>query len=232
MLNLLPKSIIINNILETLRKDPEYGVVKLLEKIKVKTPEDQALMNQVLNYYTSSPTAKMQIKNLVYNTDKKILYAFAEKIYDTFNKQPLMIDFLRLVSVEEVMHPGTYDIIFPIIELKSLNESVKNMMMNMKNNGNIFFTSLVVTPENFKTVTSDEVVYTLIKNGVRGIFYRLKSDSPQLESAIIQKIHEIRTTKPILAFYMKPIILPYEGTYYQITEIVNGTPYSIDLRVR
>ena len=32
MLNLLPKGIIINNIVDTLKKDPENGVVKLLEK--------------------------------------------------------------------------------------------------------------------------------------------------------------------------------------------------------
>ena len=103
MLNLLPKSMIINNIVDTLQKDPEGGVVKLLEKLKPKDPAERALLAQVMAYYKNSTTAKMQIKNLVYNTSKKTLYAFIEKLYDAASSAPpVILNFLRMMTMSEV----------------------------------------------------------------------------------------------------------------------------------
>ena len=234
MLNLLPKGIIINNIVDTLKKDPENGVVKLLESAlsRAKTAEDQALLAQVIDYYATSTTAKMQIKNLVYNTSKRTLYAFAEKVYDALSVPPIVFNFMRMMSITEASKLKSGYPIFPVIDLKNLNDPVKTVLANLKNNGQIFFASVALDEKNFDIVTSDEVILVLVKHGVRAIFYRMPQENTELEAQLHAKITQIRTDRPILAFFMKKKD-PLNGASlnYVISENVSGNDYVIGLKL-
>ena len=221
MLNLLPKGIIINNIVDTLKKDPENGIVKLLEKLSsnVKSPDEQALLRQVMAYYATSVTAKMQVRNLVYNTSKRTLYAFAEKIYDAVSQPPIVLNyspkgisstshssvvelsFMRIMTIAEASKLRSGHPIFPVIDLKNLNDASKEILSNLKNDVQIFFASIALTEENFAVITSDEVILTLVKHGVRAIFYRISTTNTTLEERLLEKIQQIRTQRPILAFF-------------------------------
>lgn len=229
MLNLLPKSMIINNIVDTLKKDPEGGVIKLLEKLKPKEYSERALLQQVIAYYKNSTTAKMQIKNLVYNTSQKTLYTFSENLYDSFSTIPISLNFMQIMTMNEASNLNPEQLIFPMIDLKSLNDTSKAILARLKNDGQIFFVSIAVTEENFDTVTADEVIFNLIKCGVRGIFYRMSDPNISLEASLVVKIHQIRTERPILAFFMKK---DAPHSRYIITEHVGGNDYDIRLNLR
>ena len=236
MLNLLPKGIIINNIVDTLKKDPENGVVKLLETAQShsKTPENQALLTQVIGYYSTSQAAKMQIKNLVYNTSKRTLYAFVEKIYDALDASPpIVFNFLRMMRLAEAAKLKVGVPVFPVIDLKNLNDPAREVLAKLKNDGQIFFASIVVTEENFDIITSDEVVLTLVKNGVRAIFYRMSQEFAELEDKLHSKVYQIRTQRPILAFFMrKKDMLGSTSLNYIISESVSGYEYEVMLNLR
>ena len=235
MLNLLPKGIIINNIVDTLKKDPENGVVKLLDTAKshAKTAADEALLAQVIDYYTTSMTAKMQVRNLVYNTSKKTLYAFAEKVYDALSQPPIVLNFMRMVTIAEASKLKSGIPIFPVIDLKNLNDASKEVLGNLKNDGQIFFVSIAVTEENFDVVTSDEIILTLVKHGVRAIFYRMPATNTTLEGQLHSKIDQIRTGRPILAFFMrKKDMLNSTSLSYIISENVSGNEYVVKLNLR
>jgi len=232
MLNLLPKSMIINNIVDTLKKDPEGGVIKLLEKLNPKEPAERALLAQVIAYYKNSSTAKMQIRNLVYNTSKKTLYAFAENLYDTFSAPPIVLKFMRMLTMNEASGLVSNSIIFPVIDLKNLNDASQEVLARLKNDGQIFFTSIAVTEENFDTIISDKAILAMVKHGVRGIFYRSSQISPELELKLLEKIHYIRTERPILAFFMQKDPPNSKSLNYTITESVNGKHYTIRLSLR
>ena len=236
MLNLLPKGIIINNIVDTLKKDPENGVVKLLETAQShsKTPENQALLTQVIGYYSTSTIAKMQIRNLVYNTSKRTLYAFVEKIYDALDASPpIVFNFMRMMTIAEAAKLKIGMTVFPVIDLKNLNDSAKEVLANLKNDGQIFFASIAVTEENFDIITSDEVVLTLIKNGVRAIFYRTPQKNAELEAKLHSKVYQICTQRPILAFFMrKKDTLSSTSLNYIISENVSGYGYEVMLKLR
>ena len=236
MLKILPKGIIINNIVETLKKDPEDGVVKLLETAKShsKTPENQALLTQVTGYYSTSAIAKMQIRNLVYNTSKRTLYVFVEKIYDALDASPpIVFNFMRMITIAEADKIKSEMTVFPVIDLKNLNDPAKEVLAQLKNDGQIFFASIAVTNESFATVTSDEVILTLIKHGVRAIFYRMPQANPELENQLNSKVNQIRTQRPILAFYMQKKD-PHNSASlnYIISENVNGYEYAVMLNLR
>jgi len=232
MLNLLPKSMIINNIVDTLRKDPENGVVKLLEKLNPKEPAERALLAQVVAYYRNSATAKMQVKNLVYNSTRKNLYAFAEALYESFSNAPIVLGFMRMITMSEAANLKSNQPIFPVIDLKNLNDPSKEALAQLKNDGQIFFTSISVTEENFAIVTSDDVILTLVKHGVRGIFYRMSATHSPLEVQLLAKIHQIRTERPILAFFMKKDPPNGKSLDYVVTENVGEKAYSVKLNLR
>ena len=252
MLNLLPKGIIINNIVDTLKKDPENGVVKLLETSKshAKTADNEAFLAQIIDYYATSATAKMQVRNLVYNTSKRTLYTFAEKIYDAiasppsaFNFSPkgtsstnhlavMELSFMRMMTIAEAAKLKSGMPIFPVIDLKNLNDASKKVLADLKNSGLIFFASIVITAENFATVTSDEVILTLIKHGIRAIFYRTSTTDSAFEVQILEKINQIRTQRPILAFLMKKSAPNSKSLVYVISENVNGKEYVVRLNLR
>jgi len=235
MLNLLPKGIIINNIVDTLKKDPENGVVKLLETAKssAKTATDEALLAQVIDYYATSATAKMQIRNLVHNTSKRTLYTFAEKIYDALSQPPIVFNFMRMVTISEAAKFKSGYPIFPVIDLKNLNDASKEVLSNLKNDGQIFFSSIAVIEENFDIVTSNEVILTLVKHGVRAIFYRMPATNSALEAQLHAKINQIRTQRPILAFFMrKKDPLNSTSLNYVISENVSGYDYVIGLKLQ
>jgi len=233
MLNLLPKSMIINNIVDTLKKDPENGVVKLLETAKshTKTIDEQAMLGQVIAYYSTSATAKMQVRNLVYNTSKKTLYSFAEKVYDCLSRQPIVLDFMRLITIDQAAELRVDAPIFPVIDLKNANVATTDVLSRLKNNGMIFFASIAVTEENFDIVTSDEVILTLVKYGIRAIFYRMPATNTPLEARLLKKIHQIRTQRPILAFFMKKDVPNSTSLVYVMSENVNGKAYEVRLRL-
>lgn len=236
MLNMLPKGIIINNIVDTLKRDPENGVVKLLETAKnsAKTGNEKAMLQQVINYYATSPIAKMQIKNLVLNTSKNTLYVFAQGIYDAISTNPLTLNFLKMVTVDQAnsLKHKQQSPIFPVIDLKNLNHGTGQVLARLKSDGHIFFASIAVTEDNFDIVTSDEVTIFLIKHGVRAIFYRTPDTNPSLVAKITEKVNQIRTTRPILAFYMKKDLPNSKSLNYVITENVNGNDYTIKLNLR
>ena len=233
MLNMLPKSMIINHIVDTLGKDPENGVVKLLEKVKsnAKTEDDRVLTQQVMAYYATSATARMQVRNLVYNTNRRMLYAFAEAVYDAL-QPPIMIGFMRMMTIADAAKLTFERPIFPIIDLKNLNEPTKEVLAQLKNNGQIFFASISVTEENFDIVTADEVILALVKHGVRGIFYRMPEMNTALEAHLLVKIDQIRRGRPILAFLMKKDLPSSKSLNYMITEKINGKEYGIRLNLR
>jgi hypothetical protein len=235
MLNMLPKGIIINNIVDTLKKDPENGVVKLLETAEksTKTKEARAMLRQVIHYYQTSATAKMQIRNLVHNTSRATLSVFAERIYDTLSTHPITLSFLKMITIAEANTIKQQRSIFPVIDLKNLNEATQAVLARLKSEGHIVLTSIVVTVENFDIVTSNEVTMLLIKHGVRAILYRLPAPDAALEAKLAEKINQIRTTRPILAFSMQKKD-PQNSTSlnYIITENVNGTDYRLQLDLR
>ena len=233
MLNLLPKGIIINNIVDTLVKDPEDGVVKLLETARsyVKSADEQAILSQVIAYYTTSPNAKMQIRNLVYNSTQQTLTALAEVIYEAL-QPPINVNFLKMMTIGEASSStGRYKF-FPVIDLKNLGEQTCGVLANLKERGQIFFATIAVTAENYTTVTSDEVIITLIRNGVRAIFYRGADGNTSLVAELNAKIAEIRNMRPILAFYMQKDA-PLNGTSlnYIISETVAQKAYQIKLKL-
>ena len=232
---MLPKGIIINNIVDTLKKDPENGVIKLLETAEksAKTGNARALLRQIINYYQTSATAKMQIRNLVHNTSRNTLSIFAERVYDAISKNPTMLTFLKMITISEANALKQQSQFFPVIDLKNLNDATKKILARLKSNGYIFFTSISVTEENFDTVTSDEVQILLIKHGVRAIFYRTRATDSALEVKLTEKINQIRTTRPILAFFMQKKDPPNSTSLnYVITENVNGADYSLKLDLR
>ena len=233
MLNMLPKGIIINNIVDTLKKDPENGVIRLLEMSKsyAKTAKEQAIIIQIINYYTTSATARMQVRNLVYNTNNRALYAFAEKIFDSLSQSSISLHFMRMMTIAEAFKLKGASPVFPVIDLKNLNDASKEVLLNLKNNGKIFFVSIAVTEENFAIVTSDEVILMLVKHGVRSIFYRTPATNTALETQIQSRIKQIRTNRPILAFFMKKDAPNSTSLNYIITENVNGNDYSVNLNL-
>ena len=233
MLNMLPKGIIVNNIVDTLKKDPEDGVVKLLKTAKsyAKTVSEQAMLTQIIDYYAASPIAKMQVRNLVYNTNDRILYAFAEKIFDYLSAPPGAVNFMCMMTVAEVSRLKIGSLKFPVIDLKNLNNTSKEVLANLKNNGQIFFVSIAVTEENFATVTSDEVILVLVKHGVRAVFYRISATNTVLEAQLQSKIKQIRINRPILAFTMKKDTPHSTSLNYIITESMNSNDYSISLNL-
>jgi len=235
MLNLLPKSMIVGNIVDTLKKDPENGVVKLLETAEknAKTSEAAAMLRQVIGYYQTSPTAKMQIRNLVLNTNRVTLTAFANYVYDAVGAQPIAINFLKLITIDQAASLRPSSTIFPVIALKNMNEASQEVLARLKSAGHIFFTSIAVTRENFEIVTSNEVILSQVKHGVRAIFYRLAVVDMALEAELIKKIHDIRTSRPILVFFMKKDAPTDSASLqYVITEDVNGMAYSIKVDLR
>jgi len=233
MLNMLPKGMIINNIVDTLKKDPENGVVKLLETARsyAKNADEQAMLAEVLNYYATSATAKMQARNLVYNTSKRTLYVFAEKIYDTLSKPPIVLAFMHMITMAEASKLKGSIPVFPVIDLRNLNDTSKEVLAKLKNEGQIFFVSLAVTEDNFDIITSDEVILTLVKHGVRAIFYRIFEPNPTIEERLLVKINQIRTGRPILAFFMKKDVPNSTSLNYSITENVNGKDYMVRLNL-
>lgn len=233
MMNLLPKRMIITNIVETLKKDPETGVVKLLQTARshVKSANDQALLSQVINYYQASSNAKMQIRSLVFNSSYQSLTTFAEAIYEAL-KPPVSVNFLKFVTIDEVAATTGYAKSFYIIDLKDLSLPTCEIMNRLKADGQIFFVTITVTAENYATVTADEMIVALIRNGVRAIFYRLSSENQTLEVALIDKINQIRSVRPILAFYLKKNAPPSEtSTKYIINEQVNGKEYQLHVKL-
>ena len=247
MLNMLPKGMIIKNIVETLKKDPENGLVKLLTTARSysKTPEKRALLAEMIQYCQSSRVAKMQIRNLVFHTGEKTLYSFAEQVFDTVslhttkNKQskslkPFTIDFMSIMSIHEAarLKRGVPTGRFPIIDLKSLTDSEKEILAKLKHDGQLFFTSIAITEENIEKATADEVILTLVKHGVRAIFYRLPEEHMALEQQLLMKVHQIRTQRPILAFSMKKDAPDSTSLNYVIVEHVNGNDYSVKLNLQ
>lgn len=229
MLKMLPKSMIINHIVETLTKDPEAGVSALLEKITVKTPEEQALVNTVMNFYANSHPAKMQIKNLVFNTPKPTLKLFAENIYNSLQKVPITVDFLRGITMEQASKLTSPQRIFPVIDLKNLNDAVITELTRLKNQGFILMASILVTDENLHIVTSDETVVTLIRTGIRGLLYRSDGLSKESQQQLHTAIHRIRLSRPLLAFYMKKDDLLNKPSCYVIEEQMGDKIYRLNL---
>jgi len=247
MLNMLPKGMIIKNIVDTLKKDPENGLIKLLGTARSysKTPEKRIIIAEIIQYYKTSPIAKMQIRNLVHNTAEKTLYSFADKIFDTIsshsakskhskNMQPFTIDFMSIITMAEAagLKRGVPVQRFPVIDLKNLNDTSKEVLAKLKNDGQIFFVSIAITEENFDTVTSDEVIVMLVKHGVRAIFYRMSNEHMALEGQVLGKVHQIRTQRPILAFFMKKDAPDSTSPNYVITENVKGKDYMVRLNLR
>jgi len=234
MLNLLPKGMIIGNIVDTLKKDPENGVVKLLEiaRNNVKSADERALLSQVINYYSVSPSARMQIRNLVFNTSRATLYAFTEAIYNSL-QPPINVNFLQMMTVNETNMITDRHNIFPVIDLKNLDEYTCEVLAKLKENGLIFFATIATTSENYPTVTSDEVIITLIRTGVRAIFYRIDDDNQLLATELVAKVEQIRKQRPILAFFMKKDT-PMNGASlnYTIRETIGEKEYNIKLNLR
>jgi len=233
MFNMLPKSIILNNIVETLKKDPENGVPKLLETAMAyaKNDANRAMLTTAINYYTFSKPAKMQISNLVHNTRSKVLYTFAEKIFDTLSTSPINVQFMRMISITDAAKLKPAHPIFPVIDLKNLNDASKEVLAQLKNAGQIFFVSIAVTADNFSIVTSEALMLTLIKHGVRAVFYRISEPNEALVQKLQSRIKQIRTTRPILTFYMKKNATNSASLNYMITEQLNDMNYSINLRL-
>ncbi|MCL1990630.1 MAG: hypothetical protein FWG67_07060 [Defluviitaleaceae bacterium] len=233
MLNILPKGMILHHIVDTLKKEPEHGVVKLVEKLKshAKKDDDRALIDQIIHYYTTHATARMQLKNLVYNTNRQTLYTFSEHIYDALSQQPLTFNFMRMMSMLDASKLTSDRPIFPVIDLKNLNDPSKEVLAQLKNNGYIFFVSIAVTDKNFTIVTSDQTVLTLIKHGVRSIFYRLPEADQALETRLLESIHHIRTERPILAFLIKKDVSTHTSLNYVINEHLDQKRYTIRLNL-
>lgn len=221
---------IIHHIVDTLKKDPENGVIKLLEKVatNAKTNEDRLLIAQILTFYQTNSMAKIQIRNLVHNTHEMRLHAFFEKIYDVL-KPPFIVSFLPFFTMEEADKLTSKQSVFPIIDLKNLNNPGKQLLLKLKNQGHIFFCSILVTNKNFNIVTSDDVILTLIKHGVRGIFYRTTDDD--LDEQIRFKINQIRKHRPILAFYIKKDPPNGKSSHYLIAEQVGDRIFEIKLQL-
>ena len=231
MINLLPKNMIINNIVDTLKKDPEEGVIKLLEKLNPKKPAERELLAQVTNYYKTSATAKMQIKNLIYNSTRKNLHTFAGHLYDSLSTFPITINFIKLITISQAADLKTTHPFFPMIDLKNLNDPSKEVLATLKNDGQIFFVSISVTEENFEIVTSDEIILALIKHGARGVFYRMSATHSPLEAMLTAKIQQIRTERPILAFFIKKDPPNGKSMDYILTERIDGVDYRVKLQL-
>lgn len=231
---MLPKGIIINNIVDTLKKDPENGVIKLLQTAKnsTKTVNEKEMLQQVINYYETSSIAKMQIRNLVLNTSKNTLSAFAERIYDAISTNPLSLNFLTIITLAEANNLKQHSTIFPVIDLKNISQVSGDVFSKLKSYGHIFFASIAVTEENFDIVTSDEVIIFLIKHGVRAVFYRTPTVNSPLEAKLAESINQIRTTRPILAFYIKKDSHSSKPLNYVITENINGNDFTLKLNLR
>ena len=232
MLNLLPKSIIINNIVDTLKRDPENGILNLLETLikNMSCPHDKSMIRQIINYFKFSPTAKMQITNLVFNTKHQTFYNFVQVLYQSFTP-PFTINFLRTIKHDNLPYFSDLPLTFPLIKLKNLDEETQRNLANLKNNGKIFFVHLVVTNQNFATVTSDELILMLIKFGVRAILFELDDETVTKEDELIAKIHEIRTERPILAFNIKKTATTHSNSY-QITECFQDRTFIVRLNLR
>ena len=152
-------------------------------------------------------------------------------VYDAL-QPPIMIGFMRMMTIADAAKLTFERPIFPIIDLKNLNEPTKEVLAQLKNNGQIFFASISVTEENFDIVTADEVILALVKHGVRGIFYRMPEMNTALEAHLLVKIDQIRRGRPILAFLMKKDLPSSKSLNYMITEKINGKEYGIRLNLR
>lgn len=233
MLNLLPKSMIVGNIVDTLIKDPENGVIKLLETASVytKKTKEQALLTEIINYYKMSKPAKMQIRNLIYNTNHATLYNFADAIYDSL-KSPVRINFLKILSLQDASNLLANQQTFPIIELPNLGEHSQSVLEKLKNSGIIFFATITINGQNYDIATSEAVIMTLIRNGVRAIFYQTPGGEAELISKLEKKIKEIRTTRPLLAFHIKKDATGYgTSSNYIISETINNKTYNLKLQL-
>ena len=79
---LVPKSLIVGNIVDTLKKDPQTGIIKLFEMTdKFASGSDYYdVFEQVKEFYAASPVAKMYLKNLIYNTNKACLKSLIQNV--------------------------------------------------------------------------------------------------------------------------------------------------------
>jgi len=121
--------------------------------------------------------------------------------------------------------------VFPVIDLRNLNDETKETLAKLKNDGQIFFVSIAVNEENIDAATSNKVVLTLVKHGVRAIFYRLPQANGDLESKLYAKINQIRTGRPILAFLMKKDMPNSTSLSFFISENVSGNEYVVRLNL-
>jgi|GEM_PF-2773876 len=232
-LNLLPKNLIVSNIVSTLKDDPVQGISKLLEMAQnhTKSAEGRQLLNEINGYYQNHGPAKMQIKNLVHNTSRKTLATFVESLIDGLSKAPFTLHSLRWVSIDHAEAFKQQLSTFPLIDLKNLNVASKEVLSILKQAGVIFFATIDVSDENLPIVTSNETVRALVKLGTRGIFYRMETPDPFLKNSLESKIHQIRQTLPILAFYIKKDAPHGTSQVYKIKEEINEKMYVVKLRV-
>ena len=232
-LNVITKTILIKNIVNSLKDDPEKGVIKLLEMAPkhIKTTEHQKLLAFIKHHYELSHPAKMQIKNLVFNTNTQTLTAFVEKIVDAFSVTPLMLHGFKITSIDKAQSFKNNLSHFALIDLKHLNDPSKEVLQSLKKAGSIYFTTINVTEENYKIVTSKELLHALIRLGARGVFYRMDDIKPDLLVHIDYEISNIRNTLPILAFYMKKDSSTDKSMTFKISETLAGTPYELLLKV-
>jgi len=231
MINLLPKSVIINHIVDTLIKNPEDGITTLIDKITVKTKDDELLLTTIKNYLVDNKAAKMQIKNIVFNTDRNTLKIFTQKIYDSLTTSPVRINFLKIASLNQLVNIRPNQPVFPVIELNNLNTAVVSELANLKKKGIIFFTMINVTAENFDITTSDETMLTLIKNGVRGVFYYSNDLTGDLVALLNEKINKMRHRLPILIFYIRKDPKSNGPLSYFIDESVHDFRFIVKLDV-
>lgn len=232
-LNRLSKNLIVNHVVGALKEDPEQGVIKLLEMAQsyTKSSEQRQILDEISRYYQNHEPAKRQIKNLVYNTSQKNLMGFVSHLVDVLSKPPFTINFLRQTSIanaESFKHQTTY---VPLIDLKNLKEPSKEVLQSLKNAGTIFFITIDVCDENFHIVTAPKTLLTLVKLGVRGIFYRMEPSDSSLESPLETSIQHIRQTLPMLAFYLKKGPSNGKSNAYEITEVIQGVDYKVRLNL-
>lgn len=223
---------ILNNVVETLMRDPENGVVKLLETAKKNThdPNTSTLLNEAIHYYDSSITAKQQIRNLVHNTNRNVLLSFASRLYDDLNRGDFALTFLKLISIDQAAALPNIAPFFPVIELKNIDEVSQTVLARLKAKGHLFFASIALTEKNFETVTSDTLIRFQIKHGVRAILYRFPEATPDLQAKWQEKIQNIRTTRPILAFLITKKDAPNGAPLsYLITETIRGEALQVRL---
>jgi len=232
-LNLLPKNLIVTNVVNTLKEDPEQGVVKLLEMAQsyTKSSEQRQMLDEVSRYYQGHAPAKMQIKNLVYNSSRKTLSALASSIIDGLSKTPFTFHSMQWTSIAKAESFKHQMSTFPLIDLKNLNEPSQEVLQKLKQTGTICFVTIDVRDENAHIVTGNDVILMLIKLGVRGIFYRMDVSDLSVENRLKDRIHHIRKTLPILAFYMKKDLPGGKSNVYEVIETIRNQNYKVRLEL-